>query len=112
MLEYASTIWSPTASTTNSVHYRQCKTQHCTLQMAAHLTVDTSIQHMHDETNILPLNTPETVRIENKITHIHYTYKEQTFNDYRYTTHTQYTHQTKHNMYTLYHSHYILGLHI
>ena len=53
-LEYASSIWSPLASST-SINKRQVM-QNAALKTATGCTQDTDIQHMHDETVILPIH--------------------------------------------------------
>ena len=55
ILEYASTIWSPIASTTGITKLQTI--QNMALRIATGCTSDTNIQHLHNETNILPLNT-------------------------------------------------------
>ena len=54
ILEYASTIWSPIASTTGITKLQTI--QNMALRIATGCTSDTNIQHLHNETNILPLN--------------------------------------------------------
>ena len=53
-LEYASSIWSPLASSTsiNKLHGMQ----NAALRTATGCTHDTNIQHLHDETLILPIH--------------------------------------------------------
>ena len=55
ILEYASTIWSPIASTTGITKLQTI--QNMALRIATGCTSDTNIQHLHNETNILPLST-------------------------------------------------------
>ena len=55
-LEYASSIWSPLASST-SINKPQVM-QNAALRTATGCTQDTNIQHPHDETFILPINEP------------------------------------------------------
>ena len=52
-LEYASSIWSPMASPT-SIKKLQVM-QNATLSACTGCTHDTNIQHLHDKTNILPI---------------------------------------------------------
>ena len=52
-LEYASSIWSPLASWT-SIKKRQVM-QNAALRPATGYTQDTNMQHLHDETLILPI---------------------------------------------------------
>ena len=52
-LEYASSIWSPMASPT-SINKLQVM-QNAALRACTGCTHDTSIQHLHDKTNILPI---------------------------------------------------------
>ena len=54
ILEYVSTIWSPIASTTGITKLQTI--QNMALIIATGCTSDTNIQHLHNETNILPLN--------------------------------------------------------
>ena len=54
ILEYASTIWSPIASTTGITKLQTI--QNMALRIATGCTSDTNIQHLHNETNILPLS--------------------------------------------------------
>ena len=54
ILEYVSTIWSPIASTTGITKLQTI--QNMALRIATGCTSDTNIQHLHNETNILPLN--------------------------------------------------------
>ena len=53
-LEYASSIWSPLASST-SINKLQVM-QNAALRTATGCTQDTNIQHLHDETLILPIH--------------------------------------------------------
>ena len=53
-LEYASSIWSPLASST-SINKLQVM-QNTALRTAPGCTQDTNIQHLHDETLILPMH--------------------------------------------------------
>ena len=53
-LEYASSIWSPLASST-SIHKLQFM-QNAALRTATGCTLDTNIQYLHDETLILPIH--------------------------------------------------------
>ena len=53
-LEYASSVWSPIASST-SIHKLQVM-QNATLRTATGCTQDTNIQHLHDETLTLPIH--------------------------------------------------------
>ena len=53
-LEYASSIWSPIASST-SINKLQAM-QNAALRTATGCTQDTNIQHLHDETLILPIH--------------------------------------------------------
>ena len=53
-LEYSSSIWSPLASSTN---INKLQVMHnAVLRTATGCTQDTNIQHMHDETLILPIH--------------------------------------------------------
>ena len=54
ILEYASAIWSPIANTTGITKLQTI--QNMALRIATGCTSDTNIQHLHNETNILPLN--------------------------------------------------------
>ena len=53
-LEYASSVWSPIASST-SINKLQVM-QYAALRTATGCTQDTNIQHLHDETLILPIH--------------------------------------------------------
>ena len=53
-LEYASSVWSPIASST-SINKLQVM-QNAALRTATGCTQDTNIQHLHDETLILPIH--------------------------------------------------------
>ena len=53
-LEYSSSIWSPLASST-SINKLQVM-QNAALRTATGCTQDTNIQHLHDETLILPIH--------------------------------------------------------
>ena len=53
-LEYASSIWSPPASST-SINKLQVM-QNAALRTATGCTQDTNIQHLHDETLTLPIH--------------------------------------------------------
>ena len=53
-LEYASSVWSPIASST-SINKLQVM-QNAALRTAAGCTQDTNIQHLHDETLTLPIH--------------------------------------------------------
>ena len=53
ILEYSSTIWSPITSNTNINKLQTI--QNTALRIATGCTADTNIQHLHDETKILPL---------------------------------------------------------
>ena len=80
-LEYASSIWSPLASST-SINKLQVM-QNAALRTATRCTQDTNIQHMHDETLTLPihehlqLHAPQYKQKHN-IHHIHYTNTQHT----------------------------------
>ena len=54
VLEYASTIWSPNASETNIDKLQIV--QNTALRIATGCTHDTNTQHLHDETNVLPIH--------------------------------------------------------
>ena len=54
VLEYASTIWSPNASETNIDKLQIV--QNTALRIATGCTHDTNTQHLHDETNVLPMH--------------------------------------------------------
>ena len=51
-LKYASSIWSPMASPTN---INKLQVMLVGLRACTGCTQDTNIQHLHDETNILPM---------------------------------------------------------
>ena len=53
-LEYASSVWSPIASST-SINKLQVM-QNAALRTATGCTQDTNIQHLHDETLTLPIH--------------------------------------------------------
>ena len=53
ILEYASSIWSPTISQTNITRLQTI--QNKALRIATGCTADTNIQHLHDETLTLPV---------------------------------------------------------
>ena len=53
-LEYASSIWSPHASSTSTIKLQVM--QNAALRTATGCTQDTNIQHLHDETLILPIH--------------------------------------------------------
>ena len=53
-LEYASSIWSPLASSTSI--YKLQVMQNAALRTATGCTQDTNIRHLHDETFILPIH--------------------------------------------------------
>ena len=53
ILEYVSTIWPPIASDTN-INKLQI-TQNTALRIVTGCTTDTNRQHLHDETQILPM---------------------------------------------------------
>ena len=53
-LEYASSVWSPIASST-SINKQQVM-QNAALRAATGCTQDTNIQHLHDETLTLPIH--------------------------------------------------------
>ena len=53
-LEYASSIWSPIASSTSNNKLQVM--QNAALRTATGCTKDTNIQHLHDETLILPIH--------------------------------------------------------
>ena len=53
IIEYASTVWSPIVSHTN-LNKLQI-TQNSALRLATGCTKDTNIQHLHEETKVLPL---------------------------------------------------------
>ena len=52
-LEYASSIWSPMASPTSIKKLQVI--QNAAIRACTGCTHDTNIQHLHDETNILPI---------------------------------------------------------
>ena len=98
-LEYASSIWSPLASST-SINTLQVM-QNAALRTATGCTQDTNIQHMHDETLILSIHEYlqlHASQYKRKIQHLshplhkHTTYfktprlKPTIFNNGRYTT--------------------------
>ena len=53
ILEYASTIWSPSSKDTNIQKLQTV--QNSALRIATGCTADTNAQHLHEESNILPL---------------------------------------------------------
>ena len=55
ILEYANTIWGPIISQTNINKVQII--QNAALRIATGCTRDTNIQHLHDETKILPVST-------------------------------------------------------
>ena len=77
-LEYASSVWSPIASST-SINKLQVM-QNAALRTATGCTQDTNIQHMHDETLTLPTysSTPHNTNIKHNIHHIPYTNTQHT----------------------------------
>ena len=100
LLEYASTIWSPIASTTSIQKLQTI--QNTALRIATGCTRDTNTQHLHDETLILPVSTHlqlHASQIRQKAQHpthpLHALTKKTTprlkkqtaFNNNRYTTH-------------------------
>ena len=75
LLEYASSIWSPMASPT-SINKLQVM-QNAALRACTGCTHDTNIQHLHDETNILPIQKhlqlhASQVRQKQNTHHIHF----------------------------------------
>ena len=75
-LEYASSIWSPLASST-SIHKLQFM-QNAALRTATACPQDTHIQHLHDEALILPIHdhlhpTRLNTNRKHNIHHTHYT---------------------------------------
>ena len=76
-LEYASSVWSPIASST-SINKLQVM-QNAALRTATGCTQDTNIQHLHDETLTLPpytstySSTPHNTNRKHNIHHIPYT---------------------------------------
>ena len=96
-LEYASSIWSPLASSTNSNKLQVM--QNAALRTATRCTQDTNIQHLHDETLTLPIHEHlqlHASQYKQKIQHPlhkHTPYfntsrlKNTIFNNGRYTTH-------------------------
>ena len=75
-LEYASSVWSPIASST-SINKLQVM-QNAALRTATGCTQDTNIQHLHDETLKLPFtstysSTPHNTNRKHNIHHIPYT---------------------------------------
>jgi hypothetical protein len=54
ILEYGSTTWSPIISNTNINKLQTV--QNTALRIATGCTADTNIQHLHDETQVLPLD--------------------------------------------------------
>ena len=65
-LEYASSIWSPMASPT-SINKLQVM-QNAALRACTGCTHDMNIQHLHDETNILPIQKHLQLHAQAKIT--------------------------------------------
>ena len=55
IIEYGSTTWSPTISQTNIQQLQRI--QNTALRIATGCTKDTNVQHLHDETQVLPLDT-------------------------------------------------------
>ena len=71
-LEYASSIWSPLASST-SINKLQVM-QNAALRTATGCTQDTNIQYLHDETLIVPIHEHLSTRhITNRKHNIHHT---------------------------------------
>ena len=93
-LEYASYIWSPMASPT-SINKLQVM-QNAALRACTGCTHDTNIQHLHDETNILPLQKHLQLHVSQVRQKAQYRYtthntsqrlmKPTTFNNSRYNT--------------------------
>ena len=54
ILEYASTVWSPVLSSTQQGKLQI--TQNMALRTGTGCTMDTNINHLHDETKVLPIN--------------------------------------------------------
>ena len=80
-LEYASSVWSPIASST-SINKLQVM-QNAALRTATGCTQDTNIQHLHDETLKLPYtstysSTPHNTNRKHNIHHIPYTNTQHT----------------------------------
>ena len=80
-LEYASSVWSPIASST-SINKLQVM-QNAALRTATGCTQDTNIQHLHDETLTLPIHEhlqlhASQYKQKHNIHHIHYTNTQHT----------------------------------
>jgi len=56
VIEYGSTIWSPVISDTNLKLLQS--TQNNALRIATGCTLDTNVQHLHEEMKTLPLQPP------------------------------------------------------
>ena len=85
-LEYASSIWSPLASST-SINKLQVM-QNAALRTATGCTQDTNIQHLHDETLILPIHELHASQYKQKNHPSHPLHKHKTyFNTARLKTH-------------------------
>ena len=63
IIEYASTIWAPIISDTNYEKIQQV--QNSALRIATGCTSDTSIDHLHQETKVLPIKTHTTLHSSN-----------------------------------------------
>ena len=97
-LEYASSIWSPIASLSSITKLQVM--QNVALRTATGCTQDTNIQHLHDETLILPIHEhlqlhasqyKQKAQHHTPYTNIQHTstlqgYKNTIFNNGRYTT--------------------------
>ena len=70
-LEYASSIWSPLASSTSINKLKVM--QNAALRTVTECTQDTNIQHLHDETLILPIHKQKTQHPSHPL-HKHTTY--------------------------------------
>ena len=81
-LECASSIWSPMASPTSSNKLQVM--QSAALRACTGCTHDTNIQHLHDETNILPIQK----HLELHASQVRQKAQYPSHPLYRYTTHT------------------------
>ena len=88
-LEYATSIWSPLASST-SINKLQVM-QNAALRTATGCTQDTNVQHMHDKHSYIPYtrhrSSPVTIQTENttSITYLTQTYNKQRHSNAKHT---------------------------
>ena len=115
-LEYASSVWSPPASST-SINKLKIM-QNAALRTATGFTQDTNIHHLHDKTLTLPIHAPRlTIQTENtaSITSLTQTHKilkhskakNTIFNNGRYTTNIYFFS----NIYVFFNSYFPSSLH-